>query len=58
MKPWVKLVLEVLTPGRPAFRAHMARLNEQERRLLTCLQILENPSIREVKSATDDAATF
>jgi hypothetical protein len=53
-----KLVREVLTPGRPEFRAHLARADEEERRLLRCLQILDDPATREINASTNEAAEF
>ena len=56
-KVW-RLVKEVLSPGKAEFRAHLSQMEDQERRLLRCLQILDDPVTRDINASTDEAAEF
>ena len=58
MKDVWTLIKEVLKPGNPEFRAHMARVQEEERRLLRCLQILDDPVTKQINASSDEAAEF
>jgi len=55
---WWRVIKEVLTPGAPEFKAHLTRLSNHEAELVKALQKLDQPAIREVKDATDEAAEF
>lgn len=53
-----RLVVEVFRPGSPALKASLLKADEQEARLLRCLQLLDAPVTREIKASTDEAAEF
>lgn len=54
----LSLVFQVFRPGNPALKASMLKADEQEARLLRCLQLLDAPVTREIKASTDEAAEF
>lgn len=52
------VIRQVLTPGSPDHKAALSRLSEREAQLVNCLSMLDKPAIRDVRSATDEAAEF
>lgn len=57
MNIW-RVVKEVLTPGDLHLKAHMTRMSDREAQITKCLHLIEQPAIRSVKQATDEAAEF
>jgi len=55
---WMRIVREVITPGSPELRGHLTRLTEEERRLVLCLDLLNDTTLRDVRESTDQAAEF
>jgi len=54
----LRVLREVLTPGSAEFKAHLTRLSNREAELVKCLHSFEQPAIRDVRDATDEAAEF
>ena len=55
---FLRVLKEVLTPGSPEFKAHLTRLSDREAELVKCLHRLDQPAIRTMRDASDEAAEF
>ena len=55
---FMRALREILTPGKPQFKARIASITEDQARLLNCLHLLEQPVTRSIVKSTDEAAEF
>jgi hypothetical protein len=53
-----QILRDVFSPTKGAYRKRLSETQDEQQRLLRCLEILESDDVRSVREATEEAARF